>query len=521
MSHQTLQTLGVAITSMAMLALPAQSSAFCGFYVGGADATLYNDATMVVMMRRGNTTVLSIQNDYSGPAEDFALVVPVPEVLDEDQVRALPSDVFSRVDRLTAPRLVEYWEQDPCNPSSHYDFESVPISGSLRSMDDETESDGDDEDYRVTVEAEFAVGEYDIVVLSAEESTGLERWLQHENYNIPEGASETLRPYVLQGTKFFVAKVAIDRAQYEGGRAVLSPLRMHYQTPTFSLPIRLGMLSSRGQQELIVHVLSENQRYEAANYDNVMIPTNLVVNEAVSGNFAGFYRSLFDRVTAANPGAVVTEYSWSAGSCDPCPSPPLDQTDLMTLGADIFDLPGYTDWTLTRLHFRYDDEVLGEDIVFRQASRIHGGRGTPDREGKLHEQRAAEWSGPNNFQGRYIMLHPFEGDIDCREPQHGFWGGPPNQRGYQGQPNVQSSPSALTADPSALAQVNLSESLADGQTEFVDAPRRSIGVGTGDLVQRPTPQTGGCASCSATGESRGAFFLLLGLSVLAMRRRRR
>ena len=39
----------------------------------------------------------------------------------------------------------------------------------------------------VTIEAEYAVGEYDIVILSAERSSGLERWLRKNRYKIPRG----------------------------------------------------------------------------------------------------------------------------------------------------------------------------------------------------------------------------------------------------------------------------------------------------------------------------------------------
>src|SRR5690606_35910056 len=97
-----------------LLAQPERADAFCACYVAGADAALYNDATMVVLMRDGKRTVLSMQNDYQGPPEDFALVVPVPVVLQEGDVKVLPKAVFERVDKLAAPRLVEYWEQDPC-----------------------------------------------------------------------------------------------------------------------------------------------------------------------------------------------------------------------------------------------------------------------------------------------------------------------------------------------------------------------------------------------------------------------
>src|SRR5262249_4662584 len=88
--------------------------AFCGFFVAGADSKLYNNASQVVLMRSGNHTVMTMSNNYKGPPENFAMVVPVPVVLKKEQVKTLPHDVFKHVDELSAPRLVEYWEEDPC-----------------------------------------------------------------------------------------------------------------------------------------------------------------------------------------------------------------------------------------------------------------------------------------------------------------------------------------------------------------------------------------------------------------------
>src|SRR6185503_4311202 len=96
------------------IAWPRAARAFCGFYVAGADAKLFNNATLVVLMRDGTRTVLSMQNNYQGPPENFAMVVPVPVVLQKENVKTLPRDIFDRIDQLAAPRLVEYWEQDPC-----------------------------------------------------------------------------------------------------------------------------------------------------------------------------------------------------------------------------------------------------------------------------------------------------------------------------------------------------------------------------------------------------------------------
>src|SRR5438309_11925015 len=91
---------------LALLA-PRVAAAFCGFYVAGGDQKMFNDATQVVLMRMGTRTVLAMQNNYKGPPDAFAMVIPVPVVLHEPDVKTLPKDVFAHVEAMGAPRLVE------------------------------------------------------------------------------------------------------------------------------------------------------------------------------------------------------------------------------------------------------------------------------------------------------------------------------------------------------------------------------------------------------------------------------
>jgi hypothetical protein len=278
----------------------------------------------------------------------------------------------------------------------------------------------------VKVEAEFSVGEYEIVVLSAQDSTALDAWLHQNGYRIPDGAEPVLRPYVARGAKFFVAKVNPRKVRFEDGMATLSPLRFHYDEDTFQLPVRLGLLNSRGVQDLIVHVLARSQRYEVANYPNLTIPTNVELTEQAASSFGAFYVALFDKAVAGKPGAVVTEYAWGTTSCDPCPGPTLDPGDLKTLGGDVAGAASHgssptSDWVVTRLHARYGQDTLGEDLVFRAAPPIEGGNGWREGPDK-HASGPTRW-GQSQFQGRYIVRHYWQGDITCTDPEFGRWGG--------------------------------------------------------------------------------------------------
>ncbi len=495
---------------------PAPASAFCGFYVSGAEASLYNEASLVVLMRDGTRTVVSMQNDYQGPVEDFAMVIPVPEVLSRASVKTLSPEIFARVDRLAAPRLVEYFEMDPCA----YDVDASTRGDAVRvlqSLPGVSRRRRAPRDLGVEVEAEFAVGEYDVLILSAEDSSGLETWLRQERYQLPEGAAAVLRPYVERDMKFFVAKVAVDRVvTLEDGRVLLSPLRFHYDADDFFLPIRLGLLNSSGEQDILVHILARGVRYEVANYDNYAVPTNIRLSDVASENFGAFYDALISRMVEVYPGSVVTEYAWNAASCDPCPDQPLNPSELVTLGAEV--IPSYDshvrqgrvprsfqrDFVLTRLHARVTADAAGEDLYFRPAPAITGGQGTPDEEGVLITEVTRQAGDQSAFQGRFVDLHKWDGPIECDAPRRGRWAvRPPTP-----------APSPFAAKPSE-ADANPPVDLAD------DVSLGADGLPSGQVALPPPPPSVGCSRCSmSSGLATGALPLGM-LAVLGALRRQR
>lgn len=410
----------------ACLSTPRDSEAFCGFYVATGGDRLLNNATQVVLMRIGQRTVLSMMNQYEGPPENFAMVVPVPIVLQQENVRTLEPALFEHIEQLTAPRLVEYWEQDPCFVPPPVVEEPAYPSMSAGATNTAV---ADEASHGVRIEARFAVGEYNILVLSATQSSGLETWLHENHYNIPQGAASALAPYIRDGMKFFVARIDIQRAhRLATGRVRLSPLRFHYDTPEFRLPVRLGLLNAPANQELVVYVLHPTTRFEVANLPNVFIPTNLDVTERVKQNFPSFYNRLFDATMQHNNNrAVITEYSWTTSNCDPCTGAVLDESELQSLGGDVTN--SYNNYhvgmNITRMHTRYSAETLTDDLVFREAQPVTGGRETTDANGALEQGGHVDPNGSNNFQARYAVRHPWTGAITCANPQRGRWGGPP------------------------------------------------------------------------------------------------
>lgn len=382
------------LTALAVCLIALSSApparAFCGMFVAGAGAKLYNKASQVAVARVDGRTTISMLNDYKGDPKKFALVVPVPVVLKEKDVRTINPQLFERLDAFTAPRLVEYYEQDPCAWERERERRYKMIPAAVPTGDEPEPTP----DLGVTVEAQFDVEEYQIVILSAQESEGLEIWLKQNGYSLPEGAAPILAPYVKSQSKFFAAKVDVTKLKKgPDGAYKLSPLQFGFEAPSFELPIRLGMVNSTGLQDLIVYALAPSERVVVTNYPNVFIPTDVELGDKLPKPFGQYYLELFNTAQdEAGGAAVLTEYAWNTGSCDPCPTPPLRPDEMKELGLT----QGYG--VVTRLHARYSNKLFPDDFVL----------------GLTRHDR--------NFQGRYILRHPWKGPITCENPRRGIWG---------------------------------------------------------------------------------------------------
>ncbi|PYO55607.1 MAG: DUF2330 domain-containing protein, partial [Candidatus Rokuibacteriota bacterium] len=318
-------TLGVTLLLLPLLA--AQTAlAFCGFYVAKADTKLFNQASQVVLVRQEDKTVLTMANDFRGDPREFAIVVPVPTVLEREQIHVGDRATLQHLDAYSAPRLVEYFDPDPCAFKDYKARSELSARAPLPAS-----PQGRADSLGVTIEARYTVGEYDILILSARESAGLETWLRDNGYRIPAGASAVLGSYLKQGMRFFVARVNLGE-QAKLGFTYLRPLQVAYESPKFMLPIRLGMVNADGAQELFVYALTRKGRVETTNYRTVRLPSGMDLPAFVKAEFGPFYQAMFTQaVKRENMRAVFLEYAWDMGWCDPCAANPLSAEELRQL----------------------------------------------------------------------------------------------------------------------------------------------------------------------------------------------
>ena len=393
-------TLLNSVFAVGLFAAAPSAQAFCGFYVAKAGTDLFNQSSKVALVRDGDRTVITMANDYQGELTEFAMVIPVPTAITREQVHISDPALLKHLDAYTAPRLVEYFDSDPCARQMRMEMMSrapmaddiIVTTGAKRAKS-----------LGVTIEDEFTVGEYDIQLLSATQSDGLMTYLDENGYQVPSGAGRILGSYIKQDMKFFIAKVNLEE-QAQTGSEYLRPIAVAFESPKFMLPIRLGTLNARGEQDLFVYALTREGQVETTNYRTQKIPTGQELPVYIKDEFPDFYKSMYK--TAANREGghgVFMEYAWDMGWCDPCAADPLSREELQELG--VFWLrdnnsnkpqprgrrimPQAQDVFVTRLHVRYDAKSFPEDLKFKTTGN------------------------KQNFQGRYVLRHAFEGEMTC------------------------------------------------------------------------------------------------------------
>ena len=473
--------LGAATLALAVLSGPRPAAAFPGFFASKKSEPIKTYSTQIAVMKRGADTVVSVMPDYEGPLEGFAMVMLVPADVTGDKVTTLKRDFIDRLDSLSAPRFHEYWEQDPCDPGpAEQEWErnlkvegaaSGPLGGGAPTP--EAGALKPAKELFLDVKAKQKEGEYKFTLLEA--GADVAAWLTSHGYKAPEGAAAALKAY--GNLRPLVAEVDPKRIELVGGdRAQLSPVRFATSQPFDTIPSRLGLLNAPKEQELIIYVIDPEARYEAKNYKTIFPPTNIQLDFTAKERMGEFYNALYDLILQKHPQSFLSEFAWPTEGCgQPCATEPLMISELLSLGADVFEqsvpeaerhpkppeltkeqekafkdtikdlkpkerlerekvfkteratvverqgLLARHKYVVSRLHYRYDAKNLPKDPQLGAAVAASGGTAQP--KGKDGEASTEIKTGDaNKLQTRYNNFHPWVPVIQCQTPDRYRWG---------------------------------------------------------------------------------------------------
>ena len=471
---------------VAWLLLQARAWSFPGVIVGKDGSPRKVHTTHEVMMLKDDVSVITVMVDYEGPIDSFAVLMPVPQDVTLQRVQAVKREFLSRLEQLSAPRYHAFYEKDPCEPGQVEQDWDVRYEANESGFLAPSFMPPPERNWIVSNEISMATkpvfkrneSEFRFQLLQYQEPSALEAWLLARGYRAsPEALSSLARG--LEGRKkLLVAEVNAERAELVGnGGLQLGGIRYFTRESVNRIDATLGLSNSAGVQDLFVYVLHPSQRYQAKNYPNAFLPSNVGVEPSAEERVAPLYNALFDAKLAKAPEGFVTEFVWPTYGCgEPCPNAPLTLYELMSLGGDVMEAqfipkgarfpdPGPESneekqefelhlldkspaerakariehqqdrrelarrraviarqrYMMTRLHYRFDRNALPRDIELTAAEPIQGGIGIPQgSQGSLFTgTRPAQES---RFQMRFVSLFAWTKGFQCSAPARWRWG---------------------------------------------------------------------------------------------------
>jgi hypothetical protein len=218
----------LALASLLCVELMRATPAFaCGGGFGG-DLEIHADQTVALSHRDGIETYV-FQPAFCAGRQAFGLILPIPTVLEADP-RVADEDLFEALAEISAPKIETetVCRADSDSKGSRGAGGSADAGGS----DDELNEGAD-------VLGEGRVDIFDWVLIEAESTADLTKWLNDNSFPYDSYAMEAFTSYIDEGFNFVAFKVAQDALDGEDCGA-FAPIELRFATETPIVPLRMA-----------------------------------------------------------------------------------------------------------------------------------------------------------------------------------------------------------------------------------------------------------------------------------------
>ena len=241
-----------AVSIASLVALAPRAEACGGFFC--QNVPVDQTGEQILFAVENGRVEAQIKVDYAGAAEEFSWVVPVPSL---PEVGVSSNRVFGVMKERAGIRF---------ELSMTYDGNCMypPMSAESGGVRGDPTSNADD---GVTVVTQSQVGPYDYAILQATDTLALFDWLAANDYVIPATAAPLVESYVLMGDQMhFVAfKLQKDRTVGE-----IAPVVLKYDDDQPMIPIQLTAIATQPDLGVTVGLLGD-ARAVPENYLHVLI----------------------------------------------------------------------------------------------------------------------------------------------------------------------------------------------------------------------------------------------------------
>jgi hypothetical protein len=217
-----------------------------------------------VIWHDGKRETLILSTSFSGNAEDFAWIIPVPA---KPEVTYSKDELFTALEDYTRPKVQDRYP--------------APLMGVNL-----IQSGIDDYSAKVTVVETKKVDIYDVSVLEATDGTALRKWLEDNGYEYPATKDHLLQYYVTRNWYFVAAKISATATDYAGSslrQGHATPLKISFETAQIVYPLKISGPGAKSADGLKIAAYSFETGLQGWNAGYVY-PTPLPLDGGISGS---------------------------------------------------------------------------------------------------------------------------------------------------------------------------------------------------------------------------------------------
>ncbi len=308
MTLRTASTVGlVAVASavaLAGVALPSTADACGGFFCSTVPVEQNAERILFELDPTANgglgevTAVVEVM--YSGDADDFSWVVPVPSLPESPELDVAPGSILTLFDTASTPQIIP--PPVVCNDNG---FFPPARGGGAETNDDDSAFAGDDDDGVDVIDLP-QVGPYAPQRITSEDPRALIDWLNDNGYVITEAMEPIVADYVTQEFDFLGMKLAP-----EAGVENIQPIVIRYPGLEPMVPIALTAVASEPEMAVVVFIAGDT-RWEARNFTNLEVDRQDVQWDVLT-NTNNYYPLLSWMIDQNDGRAFVTEFAGDSG----------------------------------------------------------------------------------------------------------------------------------------------------------------------------------------------------------------
>ncbi len=257
---------------------------------------------ILFQMNDDGTITTFVEISYVGLAEQFAWVLPIPHVIDADDVATTDASFFDSLESMTSPQFSFF--------DSSIQAQSSRGCGTFLSPQSSEDSDFDmDEDSDVNVVDEFSVGPFALQILRGNSGEALQTWLTDNGYDLPDAAEAPLQAYVDGGMAFMGVKLIPGEVE-EGP---IDTLAFTYTSGAPMIPLLLTGIAAVPDMPILTYVVADEPMQLGGGYANVDIDFDAV--RPATGEFQTSYVPMVrSAVDAAGGRGFVLEWAGETDS---------------------------------------------------------------------------------------------------------------------------------------------------------------------------------------------------------------